>query len=50
MAVSIIFGLLSGTLLILILVPVFYSLYGSLLRRFGVPLFVPDEETVVETV
>jgi multidrug efflux pump subunit AcrB len=39
MAVSLIFGLLFGTLLILILVPVFYSLYGSVLRRFGMPLY-----------
>ena len=39
MAVSLIFGLLFGTLLILILVPVFYSLYGSLLRLMGMPLY-----------
>ena len=38
MAVSLIFGLLFGTLLILILVPVFYSLYGSVLLRCGLPL------------
>ena len=39
MAVSLIFGLLFGTLLILILVPVFYSLYGSVLLRCGMPLY-----------
>ena len=44
MAVSLIFGLLFGTLLILILVPVFYSLYGSLLLQFGLPLYKDHEE------
>ena len=39
MAVSLIFGLLFGTLLILILVPVFYSLYGSVLLYCGMPLY-----------
>ena len=44
MAVSLIFGLLFGTLLILILVPVFYSLYGSLLRLVGMPLHYDHSE------
>ncbi len=45
MAVSLIFGLLTGTLLILILVPVFYDIYGATLAKFGVPLFHDDEDT-----
>jgi multidrug efflux pump subunit AcrB len=55
MAVSLIFGLLFGTLLILILVPVFYSLYGSVLLRAGLPLYhdhakeddIPEEKPSV---
>lgn len=55
MAVGLIFGLLFGTLLILILVPVFYSLYGSLLELMGVPLYQDhtdefDEGSKSETV
>jgi multidrug efflux pump subunit AcrB len=42
MAASLIFGLATGTLLILILVPVFYSIYGSLLGLFGFSL-VPED-------
>ncbi len=38
MAASLIFGLMTGTLLILFLVPVFYLMYGTLLARFGFPL------------
>ena len=38
MAVSLIFGLLFGTLLILLLVPVFYSIYGSALQFLGFPI------------
>ncbi len=44
MAVSLIFGLLFGTLLILILVPVFYSLYGSALKTMGIPLVFDHAE------
>ena len=40
MAASLIFGLATGTLLILILVPLFYSIYGSVLSMFGFPLVV----------
>lgn len=36
MATSIIFGLLTGTLLILILVPIFYHIYGSVLFKNGI--------------
>ena len=36
MAVSLIFGLLTGTLLILILVPVFYHIYGTILQNLGI--------------
>jgi len=58
MAVSLIFGLLFGTLLILILVPVFYSLYGSVLNRMGIPLVfdhaeedsAPKKEPIVDLV
>jgi Cu/Ag efflux pump CusA len=32
MAASLVFGLMTGTLLILILVPVFYQIYGKLSR------------------
>ena len=42
MAVSIVFGLMVGTLLILVLVPVFYSIYGFVLELCGFPL-VPHE-------
>lgn len=44
MAVSLIFGLMTGTFLILILVPVFYQIYGLSLRLFGIPLFHDDDE------
>ena len=44
MAVSLIFGLITGTLLILILVPIFYYWYGSLLLLFGYPLYPDDSE------
>ena len=43
MAASLIFGLLTGTLLILILVPVFYSLYGEMLTRCRMPLYDDDD-------
>lgn len=38
MAASLIFGLMTGTALILILVPVFYSIYGWVLARFNFDL------------
>ena len=44
MAVSLVFGLITGTLLILLLVPIFYYFYGSLLTFFGVPLYPNDSE------
>ena len=44
MAASLIFGLATGTLLILILVPLFYSLYGSVLSLFGIPLVAGEED------
>ncbi len=44
MAASLIFGLITGTILILILVPLFYHIYGTLLLRMGMPLFHPDAE------
>jgi multidrug efflux pump subunit AcrB len=44
MAVSLIFGLLTGTLLILILVPVFYHIYGTLLSLLGMPLYHDDDD------
>ncbi len=44
MATSIIFGLLTGTLLILILVPIFYHIYGSILLRMGFDLYNSEEE------
>ena len=43
MACSLIFGLITGTLLILILVPLFYHIYGTILKMLGMPLFVEDE-------
>ncbi|MFK7770132.1 MAG: efflux RND transporter permease subunit [Mariniblastus sp.] len=43
MAASLVFGLITGTLLILILVPVFYSLYGSMLSKFNMPLYKNDD-------
>jgi multidrug efflux pump subunit AcrB len=42
MAASLIFGLITGTLLILILVPIFYRKYAWTLEKFGFPL-VPDD-------
>ncbi|MEM7785607.1 MAG: efflux RND transporter permease subunit, partial [Planctomycetota bacterium] len=44
MAVTLIFGLITGTLLILILVPVFYYIYGIILGKLGIPLYVEDHE------
>ncbi|MDB2525499.1 efflux RND transporter permease subunit [Mariniblastus sp.] len=44
MATSIIFGLLTGTLLILILVPIFYHIYGSMLLKMGFDLYNSEEE------
>ena len=44
MAVSLIFGLLTGTLLILILVPVFYMIYGKVLGWLGMPLYLDDDD------
>jgi len=44
MATSIIFGLLTGTLLILILVPIFYHIYGSILLKMGFDLYNSEEE------
>ena len=38
MAASLIFGLATGTLMILILVPVFYSMYGGVLRAMDVSI------------
>jgi len=38
MAASLIFGLITGTLLILILVPVFYCIYGSILQKLSIDL------------
>ena len=42
MAASLIFGLATGTLLILILVPVFYDIYGTILQAFGFSL-IPEQ-------
>ena len=44
MAISLIFGLLTGTLLILILVPVFYHIYGTILEKLGISLYHDDDE------
>ena len=44
MAISLVFGLITGTLLILILVPIFYYFYGTMLTFFGVPLYPDDSE------
>ncbi len=38
MAVSLIFGLIAGTFLILFLVPIFYHFYGSILERMRIDL------------
>ena len=38
MAASLIFGLTSGTFLILYLVPIFYSFYGFFLEMFGIEM------------
>jgi len=43
MAVSLIFGLLFGTLLILVLVPVFYDTYARLLSMMGMSVYQEDE-------
>ena len=42
MAVSLIFGLLFGTLLILVLVPVFYDTYAWLLGKMGISVYQED--------
>ncbi|MEL7496509.1 MAG: efflux RND transporter permease subunit [Planctomycetota bacterium] len=44
MAASLIFGLITGTLLILILVPIFYDLYGKFMLGLNIPLGHDDEE------
>ena len=44
MAASLVFGLITGTLLILLLVPIFYYFYGSLLNFCGVPLYPDDSQ------
>ena len=44
MAVSLVFGLITGTMLILLLVPIFYFFYGTVLSWFGIPLFPDDSE------
>ena len=44
MAISLVFGLATGTLLILILVPIFYYFYGTMLAFFGIPLYPDDSE------
>ncbi len=44
MAVSLIFGLFAGTMLILIMVPVFYQIYGLMLSWFEIPLFHNDDD------
>ncbi len=38
MAASLIFGLITGTLLILILVPIFYHIYGTILQKLSIDL------------
>ena len=43
MAASLIFGLITGTFLILILVPMFYQFYGNTLGYFDIPLVVEEE-------
>jgi hypothetical protein len=43
MAVSLIFGLLFGTLLILVLVPVFYDTYARVLKVCGMSVYQEDE-------
>ena len=43
MAASLIFGLMTGTFLILILVPMFYQIYGKILGYFDIPLVVEEE-------
>ena len=45
MAASLIFGLITGTLLILILVPVFYHVYASILGMLGISLFHDDDDS-----
>lgn len=45
MAVSLAFGLLFGTLLILILVPVFYQAYGILMTFMGGKLYSEDDDS-----
>jgi ABC-type glucose/galactose transport system permease subunit len=44
MAASLVFGLITGTILILILVPIFYHIYGIMLMHLGMPLYHPDAE------
>jgi len=44
MAVSLIFGLMAGTLLILVLVPMFYHIYGTVLLALGMPLYHDEPE------
>ena len=45
MAVSLIFGLMTGTFLILFLVPIFYNIYGASLEVMDIPL---DDDPFIE--
>ena len=44
MAASIIFGLMLGTLFILVLVPIFYRIYASILATFGMELVRNEDD------
>ena len=46
MAASLIFGLMTGTFLILYLVPIFYDWYGTILIWMGVPLDHDDSKEI----
>ena len=44
MAASLIFGLATGTILILFLVPIYYQIYGNILEWFNIPLYHDDDD------
>jgi multidrug efflux pump subunit AcrB len=44
MAASLIFGLATGTILILFLVPIFYQIYGNVVTYFNMPLYHDDDD------
>ena len=50
MAASLIFGLMTGTFLILYLVPIFYDWYGTILQSMSIPLDHDDSAEIDDAI